>query len=164
MIQFKRFSIRTLMTVVVIAALGLAVLTHANDISAGLTLLAAMAAVCFALMGAIILRGSERAWCAGFVFIGGFYLAFAFEPWLRDRFGGVAGTTEILEQMWSSSFPPTPVGTTQEEITAFWIARQSGLANFYKAGQALFAILSGLAGGTVASRLYARRVRVESGG
>jgi NADH:ubiquinone oxidoreductase subunit 2 (subunit N) len=50
MIHSKRFSIRTFMAIMVIAALGLAVVTQANDISAGLTLLAVVAIFRFALM------------------------------------------------------------------------------------------------------------------
>jgi hypothetical protein len=49
-IYSERFSIRMLMAVMVVAALGLAVVTQANDISAGPTLLAAVAIFRFALM------------------------------------------------------------------------------------------------------------------
>jgi heme A synthase len=164
MIHSKRFSIRALMAVIVVVALGLAMVILANDISAGLLLLASVATVCFALMGSIILRGTERVWCAGYVFMGGVYLAVAFDPWLRDRFEGVPGTTQILEQAFSSIWPPTEVGTTQSEIAANWIARRSRLASFHRAGQSLFAVLAGLVGGTVAAWLYARRVRCDSSG
>jgi hypothetical protein len=40
------------MTVIVASAIGPAILRSANELTAGLTLLGAVAAVCFALMGA----------------------------------------------------------------------------------------------------------------
>jgi MFS family permease len=95
----RRFSIRTLMAFVLVSAIGLAALRNANDLWAGMLLLLALAAVGAAMMGAVILRGRERYWWAGFAFFGGGYLAFAVGPWLSDTFQPQLGTTLSLDHL-----------------------------------------------------------------
>ena len=92
----RRFSIRSLTAFIAIAAIGLAALRDANDLWAGMLLLLALAAVAIAMMGAVILRGGERYWWAGFAFFGGGYLAVAVGPWLSDAFQPQLGTTQVL--------------------------------------------------------------------
>jgi hypothetical protein len=158
----RRFSIRILMAVIVLAAVSLGALRNANDLWAGLMLLVAMAAVCFAVMGAVILRASERVWCAGFVFLGGLYLACVFAPWLSDKFQPIPGTTHILNELFSHISPQTMAGDTMEVINMYALARQAHLANFQRVGHALFAVLAGLLGGTVAAWFYARQERADA--
>jgi hypothetical protein len=59
-------------------------------------LLLALATVAIAMVGAVILRGAERYWWAGFAFFGGGYLAVAVGPWLSDSFQPRLGTTQVL--------------------------------------------------------------------
>jgi hypothetical protein len=92
----RRFSIRSLMAFVLLSGVGLAALRNAGDVWAGMLLLAAVAAVGTAVMGAVIMRGSERYWWAGFAFFGGGYLATAVGPWLSDTFQPQLGTTHVL--------------------------------------------------------------------
>ncbi len=92
----RRFSIRSLTAFIVVAAIGLAALRNASDLWAGMLLLLALAAVAIAMMGAVILRGGERYWWAGFAFFGGGYLAVAVGPWLSDTFQPRLGTTQVL--------------------------------------------------------------------
>jgi hypothetical protein len=90
------------MAFVVIFAVGLAALRNPSDLWAGMMVLVALAAVGFAVMAAVILRGRERHWWAGFAFFGAGYLALAFGPWLGDRFRPQLGTTHILREAHSS--------------------------------------------------------------
>ena len=76
----RRFSIRTLMAVVVVSAVGLAALRNANEVWADVMCLAALAAVGSAMLGAMFLRRREQAWSAGFALFSGSYLVFAFVP------------------------------------------------------------------------------------
>ena len=92
----RRFSIRSLAAFIVVAAIGLAALRDANDLWAGMLLLLALAAVAIAVIGAVILRGGERYWWAGFAFFGGGYLALTVGPWLSDTLQPQLGTTEVL--------------------------------------------------------------------
>jgi hypothetical protein len=105
----RRFSIRSLTAFIVVAAIGLAALRDANDLWAGMLLLLALAAVAIAMMGAVILRGGERYWWAGFAFFGGGYLALAVGPWLSDTFQPQLGTSQVLrhahDRMMASASP-----------------------------------------------------------
>lgn len=102
----RRVSIRRVMAFVLVSAIGLAALKNASDLWAGMMLLLAFAVIGTALMAAVILRGQERRWWAGFAFFGGGYLALAFAPWLSDTFRRQLGTTFIQRGESSASFPP----------------------------------------------------------
>jgi hypothetical protein len=95
----RRFSIRSLMAFIIVAAIGLAALRNANDLWAGTLLLLALAAIGIAMMGAVILRGKERYWSAGFAFFAGCYLVLAIGPWLSSWYGPRIGTTHLLDQL-----------------------------------------------------------------
>lgn len=76
----RRFSIRSLMVLIVTSAVGLAALRNANELWAGMLMLLTLAAVGVAILGAVIMRGRERAWWLGFaVFVGG-YMAISISP------------------------------------------------------------------------------------
>jgi membrane protease YdiL (CAAX protease family) len=92
----RRVSIRSLMTFVVVSAVGLAALRNAGDQWAGMMLLAALAALGSATLGALILRGKERYWWAGFALFSGGYLVLAFGPWFAENVRPQLGTTHLL--------------------------------------------------------------------
>jgi hypothetical protein len=92
----RRLSIRSLMSFVVLSAVGLAALKNAGDLWAGMTLLAALAAFGAATLGVLILRGRERCWWAGFALFSGGYLAFAFGPGFSANVRPHLGTTHLL--------------------------------------------------------------------
>jgi hypothetical protein len=75
-----RFSVRTLMALVLGTAIGFAALRNANEFWGGLMVLAAVGSFGAAVLGAIILRGQERFSCAGFAFFGIGYLLIALDP------------------------------------------------------------------------------------
>ncbi len=133
----RRFTIRILMAVIVVSAVGLAALRNASELWAGMMLLVALAAIGISLLGILILRGQEQAWSVGFALFAGIYFALALAPWLSEAFWPNLGTTHILI-------------AAHEYSTANFDA-------FQRAGHSLFALLSGLAGGTVASWFYSRR-------
>jgi hypothetical protein len=101
----RRFSVRSLMALVFVCAIGMAAFRGAGDLWGGILLLVALAAVGFAVMGAVILRGLEKYWWAGFAFFGGGYLALAFGPWLSDTFQPQLGTTHLLGQIHARMHP-----------------------------------------------------------
>jgi hypothetical protein len=112
----RRFSIRSLMAFIVVAAVGLAALGNANELWAGMLLLAALGAVGFAVMGAAILRGKERYWWAGFAFFGGGYLALAVGPWISDTFQPQLGTTPLLDHVRRLMFASSPPALSDAEM------------------------------------------------
>ncbi len=88
----RRISIRTLMTFILVSAVGLAALRNANELWAGMMLLLASAAVGVAILGVALMRGRERAWWLGFAVFGSVYLVAALCP-LRPQLG----TTHLLD-------------------------------------------------------------------
>jgi hypothetical protein len=105
--MMRRFSIRSLMAFVLVSAVGLAAFRNAGDVGAGMLLLASLAAVGMAVLGAVIMRGGERCWWAGFAFFGGGYLAIAVGPWLSDTFQQQIGTTQVLVRLHEQMHPST---------------------------------------------------------
>jgi hypothetical protein len=104
----RRLSIRSLMSFIVVSAVGLAALRNANELWAGMLLLVALAAVGFASMGAAVLRGQERCWWAGFAYFGGAYMALTVGPWLSDTFRPQLGTTRLLDHLQQLMFASGP--------------------------------------------------------
>src|SRR5690349_11602539 len=76
-----RFSIMGLMTIVLLAAVGLAALRHPTEWWAGAVFTTTLAALCLSVVGVMIRRGAGRSPWAGFVVFGGAYLALSFGPW-----------------------------------------------------------------------------------
>lgn len=158
----RRFSIRTIMALIVVSAIGLAALGNASHLWAALMLLFALGCVGVALLGAAILRRKERYWWAGFVFFAGGYLVLAFAPWSSQTFGVRMGATYLREELYSRVSPEIPGGNTINQQQMFRFARAVNLDLFRRVGHSLFSLLSGLMGGTVALWFYARREQREA--
>jgi uncharacterized membrane protein YeaQ/YmgE (transglycosylase-associated protein family) len=92
MIHSARLSIRALMAVIVVSAIGLAAIRNASDLWAGLLLMIVLGFVGAAILGAIFSRGARRAWWTGFALFSGGYLVLALVPWLSAQLG----TTQLL--------------------------------------------------------------------
>ena len=162
----RRFSLRTLMTFLFVSAVALASLRNANDLWAGMMLPTALGSVGVAILGAINLRGRERAWWQGFAIFSGGYLALTFGPWLPDNFQSKLGTAHIIRAMYASKFqtPNMPkvklveIDETNKTSKSTWVTpTKPSYEHFQRVGHSLFALLAGLVGGTIAVRFYARR-------
>jgi hypothetical protein len=107
------------MAVILVSAIGLAAIRNANSLWAGMMLLTALAVVGIAVMGAVILRGKERYWWAGFAFFGGAYLAIAVGPWLSPWFQPLLGTTDLLRYSYDRMNPSEGPPLNDAELAAF---------------------------------------------
>jgi hypothetical protein len=111
-----RVSIRTLMAVVLVSAVGLAALRNASELWVEVMLLLAIAAEGVSILGAALLRGRERAWWFGFAVFAGLYLALAVGPWVNDGFRQQLITSHWLVRLrnaMSESTVPILVGEKQ---------------------------------------------------
>ncbi len=159
----RRFSIRTLMAVVLFCAVGVAALRNASHLWAALMLLVALGCVGVAVLSAAILRGKERYWWAGFaLFTGGYLVGLAFAPWSSESFGARMGATYLLGELYSHVSPEIPGGNTIEQQQMFRVARDVNIDQFRRVGHSLFSLLCGLMGRTVALWFYARRERQQA--
>ena len=93
----RRQSIRNLMAVIFLAAVGLLALRNANALWAALAFLTALVAVCVSFMRAV--RGGERPWFASYAVVSGAYLALAFTPIAELRLP----TTYLLNGVYAKS-------------------------------------------------------------
>ena len=185
------FSIRTLMAIIVVSAIGMVALRNANELWAGLMLILVLVAMGIAALGALNLLGRERAWWQGFAVFTGGYLTAIFSPIQSNL-----ATTQMLITMHPMVTSP---GTGPPVYPIYWRQRARALATieslkaagrgpadreligtmnvlanlntqlagtpnqdeFLRVGHSFFALLAGLLGGTVAVLFYGRRGRQE---
>jgi hypothetical protein len=154
----KRFSIRALMVIIVVAAVSLAGLRNANDLWAGAMMTATLMALGVAVMAVVILRGPERVASAGFAFFGIAYLMLAVGPSFGNNVERRLVTTVLLEEFHSALFPTVTPNSPQQQLKAAEEWAQRSYA-FQYVGHSLFTFLAAVAGGMIAVRLYEHRER-----
>jgi hypothetical protein len=97
----RRFSVRTLMVLIVGAAVGLAALRNANVYWAATLVAVVLAAVATSLTGAMTLRGREQCGWAGFAIFSTVYLVGAVASEFSLSFRELFGPTAALEYVQS---------------------------------------------------------------
>jgi hypothetical protein len=150
----RRFSVRTLMILIVGAAVGLAALRNADDFWAPATATVVVVAIATSVMGALTLRGRERYTWAGFAVFSSIYLVAAVATESFASFVSF-GPTAALEYVQSHA-----VGD-QTDRWRSWLPGALNTNEFRCVGHSLFALLSGLIGCVVGRLFYARRERNE---
>ena len=195
----RRFSIRALMAVVVVCAVGLAALINANDSWTGIIPLVSLASVGVAVLGAVILSGRARYWWLGYSLFSGVYLMLTVGPGISMDVTHSLVTTRLIinlhtrladaelkafQQQQAKQAAQSPVTLGQQnddpgDVSAQKKAQKKMIAEQQKQmsqamsraidngpslriGHSLFALLSGLLGGTVAVWFYVRRERTDA--
>ena len=102
----KRFTIRMLMALVVVTAVGLAALRNADGLWAGCLLLVTLTLLLTSVLGAVYTTGHSRAGWLGFSLFGFAYLVLAFSPLLPDRLTGNFPTLQLLNYVHTRVSPP----------------------------------------------------------
>ena len=162
-----RFSIRALMVLIVVAALGLVALRNARYWWTGLLPLMAAVALEVAILGAMFLRGRRRVWWVGAAVSVGAYLFLTLDPWLSSDLG----TAYVLKYAYARLTPEEngpqyvdirdiPVDSRLRPLLPETVTFDA----FERIGHAIFALLLGVLGGTVAVWFYARRERATAAG
>jgi hypothetical protein len=101
----RRFSVRSVMVLIVGAAVGLAALRNANFFWASASATAVVVAVATSVVGALTLRGPERYAWAGFAVFCGLYLAVTVGSVFSDPFKESLGTVAALNYVQSHADP-----------------------------------------------------------
>jgi hypothetical protein len=166
----RRFSIRSLMAVVVAAAVGLAALRDANEWWAETMLLVALVVTWNAVLRAGVLRDKAKYRRAGFALACDAYLIVALGP-LQPSLG----TTRLLNHLHAQMHPPLRVEMLSSRSVTYApgakpvvVTRPVGARlkmptvsiapdAFLRVGHCLFALLAGLAGSLVAGWVNGRR-------
>jgi hypothetical protein len=78
---WPRFSIRTLLALILFIGVSIAALRGATAVWASVMILAALGAICGATVGAALIRGSARAAWLGFAVFGWAYFLLCLSPW-----------------------------------------------------------------------------------
>jgi hypothetical protein len=157
-----RFSIGTLMVVIVVAALGLVALRNVHDWSAALLPLMAAVAQEVAILSAMFLRGPYRFWWVATALSVGGYLFLTLDPELSSGLG----TTYVLEYAYAK-LTPAENGSTYVDLRDLpvddrlrpFLPEIVTFDAFQRIGHAIFALLVGVTGGTAALWVRARRER-----
>ena len=98
------FSIRGLMTVVVIIGVALVALRTPSRIAANAWFSLALGGVTLAIAAAVASVAERRAFWIGFATSGGVYFVFALAPWVDERASHQLVTTTILDLAAPSSY------------------------------------------------------------
>ena len=84
----RRFSIRTMMAVIVISAVGLAAIRNCSAVWAGAMFSITFFTLICSLLGVVFGRNMRRTYWSGFAVLGWSYLFLIYVPWLYDKVGG----------------------------------------------------------------------------
>jgi hypothetical protein len=176
-----RFSIAGLMGVVLLAAIGLAALRTPSETWAGIVLLATLAALGFASVGAICLRGPSRAGFLGFAVFGWIYMAAAFLPYgvyprlptrglleqLAPRIAGIKGPFPAAGGMGGMGGGMRSVGQGGGDAGGFGGQVNAaglgpdGAARFFQIGHCLFALLAASLGAVLSRWLFGAAIEMS---
>jgi hypothetical protein len=115
-----RFSVRTLMILIVGAAVGLAALRNANVSWASATATVVVAAVATSVLGALPRRSREQSAWAGFAVFSGMYLAVAVgtvvSSVLKDYFGPTVALEYVIQSVRPAAFVLPPGRSPFDEL------------------------------------------------
>lgn len=116
----RRFSIATLMAVVLVCGVAVAALRDASDTWAGILLGLTLSMLGTALIGVLHRRGTRRAFWQGFALFGWGYLALTTGPWASEQVGPRLPTTQLLRYAHTRANPDqSQVGFSQMRV---WLA------------------------------------------
>ena len=178
----KRISIRTLMAVILLSAIGLAAFRNPSNLLIELLLLTPLAAISASILGAFLQRGRDRAWSAGFALVGMSYMVITGSHRLGDLIRPHLATTHLLEYVHAELAAPEIQAMVSNALTAFESAQGSVVPthkstrpryqrflrgpafyeHFQRVGHSLFSLFAGLLGGTVAVWFSSRWQRQEA--
>lgn len=174
----KRFRIRTLMGLVLLVAVGLALVARPTPIGNAVAFTASLFAVLVAVIGAMTARGRVRARCLGFMTLGGGYLLLSLGPWCEKNVRPHLATTALIDRAYTvmgiggdqvTSVYHTFV-TSQDQavpsrgelfVSAFPPRAGRSLSDFRRLSHSFLAILLGAVGAFIADR-FARRSNVRT--
>ena len=91
-----RFSLLSLMALVLILATAFAALRSATEAWASATFSIALLVLLLAVLAAIFVRGRDRAFWVGASLVGWIYLLFVYAPWFEVHVGGWLATTQFF--------------------------------------------------------------------
>jgi hypothetical protein len=116
----RRFSVRTLMVLIVGAAAGLAALRDASEVWAGIMLTLVLLILGTAIFGAIYNRGRRRAGWLGLAVFGWGYFMLAFGPGFSSELGNRLPSTQLLIALnprYTSSWLSSSLGTRVRKVS-----------------------------------------------
>lgn len=101
----KRFSIATLMVVVLVCAVAAAALKNASDAWLGALLAITLLLLAISLVGTLHRRAARRAFWSGFAIFGWGYLTLAMGPWFAEQVGARLPTAQLLSYLHTKAHP-----------------------------------------------------------
>jgi hypothetical protein len=178
-----RFSIGSMMVLIVVLGVAFAALHFPTPIWANVWFSLALAAVTFAILAAVYSRGEQRAFWVGFATCGWVYFVASMGPWFQAETGFQLVTTTILDLMAptlvqkdyllrkyigqfnppSAPIPPTPWqiwNLPDFSIGRVWRTGYVTLQSpplYFRVGHGVFSVVIALLGGEAVRSLAAMR-------
>jgi hypothetical protein len=160
-----RLSIAGMLGIVALLALGMAALFSAASLWISVFATLTLSILLSAVLGAILLRGGERAFCLGFALFCGVYLVLVDWDWVGGQFGHdlTAGMSDLAEAIHPKPAVPSSGGFMYQLPVQLLQVRQSRIGNFVAVGRMIAGLLFGFLGGYVGAALLRSRDRPAEG-
>jgi hypothetical protein len=160
-----RFTIASMLVIVGLLAVGMAALFSSAGFWISVAATSTLGMLLAAVLGAILLRGGERAFCLGFCLFAGTYLVLVDWDWIGGQFGHdlTLGLSDLAERV----YPDPAITSSASVLTQLPLEllrlRQGKIGNFVEVGRMFSSILFGLFGGYAGIVLERRRERAGLG-
>jgi hypothetical protein len=148
-----------MLIIIAVLAIGMAALFSAAAFWISVAATCTLALVLGSVLGAILLRAGERAFCLGFSLFAGVYLVLVEWDWIGGLFGH--DLTRALGEVAERIFPAPTVSSAAPMFTQVPLERlrvqQGQVGNFVEIGRMIAALLFGIVGGYAALVMVRRR-------
>ena len=165
-----RYSLLSLFGLIAFCGLTLGALAGASYFLAGVFFSLAVTVLCGAAVAAALVSGAERAFWLAFAVFGWVHFMLTLGPWLDDYTGELVPSRHFLDLLGSVMHQKVADHMTMPGIWTNLPYATSGSSSSYRflafivIGQSAFSVGIGWISGVVASYLFGRQKRHESGG
>jgi hypothetical protein len=154
-----RLTIASMLVVVAVLAMSMAALFSSTGFWISLAATLTLGTLLAAILGAILLRGGDRAFCLGFSLFAAVYLILVDWDWIGGQFGHdlTLGLGDLAERIYAAPANARNGPFLNQLPLEVLRARQGRIGNFVEVGRMLAALLFGLLGGSGGILMERRR-------
>ena len=142
-------TIASMLLIVAMLAVGMAALFSAAEVWISVAATLTLGILLAAILGTILLRGPERAFCLGFGLFAVTYLILVDWDWIGGQLGHdlTLGLSVLAERVYPDPMPSSTAPVLTQLPLQILRARQGRVGNFVEVGRMVATLLFGLSGG-----------------